>query len=472
MKRIIIHFTFLALFTTCCGAATFHPPASYLSISSALPSNASQPVTALAAGQKSQIEATQYSLIRIVQGTNGVEGFKIFLPLILNGSDGQSPAFTIEQTLSDGAQRNTIAFDALAFITGNLGADSFFPPGKLADLWGFQYLRDNDPTEMGHNTDFLTRASLNMLYVLSSTQRAALISLAKSQVDPINEYGYNRFVLMDAFRRQLVSDFPAGTTGLDPGAVASFSADLYQLDGLISFARAQVMGGILSALNSDQRAYLDAMVGQGMLNWPVVAEPDDLRGLSRDEKVAVMTYAGDMFSWYAGSVEADVYFCPERQGTYFGSFYMKDAPAVGNPNYTIPSNLTSDMGAAFLEILTPEQAAIITGLVEDQKPFLYEIIDRREDISILFRQFLAGSFPDQNTILSLMERYGELDGNISSRYAIAFAQVSQSLTAEQRTQMVKLRTDLLDDLAYPSGAYLYAQAISMPVIPSSDFLFK
>ena len=25
-------------------------------------------------------------------------------------------------------------------------------------------------------------------------------------------------------------------------------------------------------------------------------------------------------SWYAGSVTADVYFCPERQGTYFGSF--------------------------------------------------------------------------------------------------------------------------------------------------------
>jgi len=40
-----------------------------------------------------------------------------------------------------------------------------------------------------------------------------------------------------------------------------------------------------------------------MLNWPNVAEPDELRGLEHDVKVAVMTYAGDMFSWYAGSVE-------------------------------------------------------------------------------------------------------------------------------------------------------------------------
>jgi len=71
-----------------------------------------------------------------------------------------------------------------------------------------------------------------------------------------------------------------------------------------------------------------------------------------------------------------------------------------------------------------------------------------------------------------MERYGELDGDISSRYAIAFAQVSQTLTADQRAQMIELRTDLLGDLAYPSGAYLYAQAISMPDIPSSDLSFK
>ena len=41
-----------------------------------------------------------------------------------------------------------------------------------------------------------------------------------------------------------------------------------------------------------------------------------------------MTYAGDIYSWYAGSVEADVYFCPERHGTYFGSFYLKDTPVM------------------------------------------------------------------------------------------------------------------------------------------------
>jgi len=73
-----------------------------------------------------------------------------------------------------------------------------------------------------------------------------------------------------------------------------------------------------------------------------------------------------------------VYFCPERQGTYFGSFYMKDAPAVGNPGYSIPVTLTAEMGEAFLEALTPDQLPVITGLVEAQKPALYAIVDRRE----------------------------------------------------------------------------------------------
>jgi hypothetical protein len=402
----------------------------------------------------------------------GGPAYIAYLPFVAK-DDSDQPPYTLEQTLSDQAQGMTIAFDGLAFLTGNLGADSFFPPGKVADFWGFQYLRDNDPTEMGHNTDFLTRASLNMLHVLTHAQRLELIALAEDQVDDINRYAYDRFVLMDAFRRLLEGDLPAGATGLDQAAVQAYSADLYHLDGEISYERAQVMGAQIAAFTTEQRAYLDAMVGQGMLDWPVVDEPPELQGLDHDVKVAVMTYAGDMFSWYAGSVEADVYFCPERQGTYFGSFYMKDAPAVGNPGYSIPVTLTAEMGDEFLQVLMPEQSSTITALVEAQKPALYEIVDRREDVAILLRQFMTGGAPNQDTVLDLMARYGELDGEIVYRYATVFAQVGQSLTAEQQAELDALRLQILGpDFLFPTGAYLYAEPISMPEIPSTDFLFE
>ncbi len=386
--------------------------------------------------------------------------------------DIAAASYNIEQAISDKAQGMTIAFDALAFLTGDLGADSFFPPGKVADFWGFQYLRDNDPSQMGHAGDFLTSAAMNMLYILTPEQRAQLVALAEEQVDSISEYGYMRFVLIDAFQRLLTGDLPAGTTELDEEAVKAYSAKLYRLDGEISYARAQMMGSILNSLDDTQRAYLDAMVGKGMLEWPEVAEPADIQGLDREEKVAVMTYAADMFSWHAGSVEADVYFCPERHGTYFGSFYLKDIPAMSNPEYAIPTDLTGDMGDAMLAILTPDQAQLITGLVDIQRSYLQGIVELRGQISTELRQFLSSSTADSDAVLGWMEQYGSLDGEIIYNMAVNFTSVNQTLTSDQREQLMALRKEMLGDLMYPSGAYLYSQAIPMPEIPNSDFLFK
>jgi Spy/CpxP family protein refolding chaperone len=381
-------------------------------------------------------------------------------------------SFTIDQTLSDNAQLTTIAFSGLGFLTGTFASDSFFPPGKVADFWGFQYLRDNDPSEMGHNTDFLTKAAFNMLNVLSSDQKAKLITLAKSQVASINQYGANRFVLITAFRRQLSGDIPAGKTALSEAAVKSYSATLYKLDGKISYERAQVMGKILYSLTSSQKASLAALVGKGMLQWPTLQEPTELRGLTHDEKVAVMTYAGDMFSWYAGSVKADVYFCPERQGTYFGSFYLKDAPAVGNPGYSIGTNITADLGNAFLATLNPTQAALITGLVSKQKPALLNIVTVRTKVSTELRKFMAGKTANSGTVQTLMDKYGQYDGTIVYNMAMAFSQVNKTLTPEQTAALTTLRTDLLGNLSTPSQPYLYASPIPMPTVPNTDFLFK
>ena len=379
----------------------------------------------------------------------------------------------LSNTLSDEAQRNTIAFDGLAFLTGSVGSDSFFPPGKVADFWGFQYLRDNDPSGMGHNTDFLSRAADNMLYVLTDDQRQQLITLAKSQVDSINQYAYNRFVLMDAFRRNLTGNIPAGSTGLNCDAVKAYSEQLYRLDGQISYQRAQVMGPILASLTPTQRSYLNSMVGQGMTSWPNVGEQIDKRSLTNDQYVAVTTYAGDMFSWYAGNIDADVYFCPERQGTYFGSFYLKDAPAIGNPNYSIPTNLTGDMGAAFLNVLTPDQRSRITNLVGLQNSDLLKIVDRRRDVATDLREFLIGETPSLPDVLDLMNKYGEHDGEIIYLYATAFADVGKTLSADQRMELNALRDQILQgEPSVPSGAYLYSTPINMPSIPNSDFLFS
>lgn len=390
---------------------------------------------------------------------------------VIPDGDGGA-AYNIEQAISDKAQGMTIAYDALAFLTGDLGSDSFFPPGKVADFWGFQYLRDNDSSEMGHAGDFLTSAAMNMLNTLTADQRAKLVALAQSQVSSISEYGYKRFILIDAFRRLLENDLPTGTTGLSADAVKAYSAQLYRLDGEISFARAQLMGSLITALDATQKAALDAMVGKGMLDWPDVEEPSDIQGLDRDVKVAVMTYAADMFSWYAGSIEADVYFCPERHGTYFGSFYLKDIPAMSDPTYAIPTDLTGNMGDTLLSTLTMDQAKLITSLVDIQRPSLTGIVSVREQISTELRKFKTGGTADSAIVLSLMEKYGQLDGDIIYNLAVNFNKVNQTLTSDQKAKLLAFRKEMLDNLMYPSGAYLYSHPIPMPEIPNTDFLFK
>jgi Spy/CpxP family protein refolding chaperone len=276
-------------------------------------------------------------------------------------------------------------------------------------------------------------------------------------------------MLMKAFRRLLEGDLPTGARGLSKAAVEKYSAGLYKLDGQISVQRAQVMGGILKGLSQDQRAYLDKLKGTGMMTWPDLPEQIDKRTMTHDVHVAVMTYAGDLFAWYMGSLEADVYFCPERQGTYFGSFYMKDAPAMGHPDYTIDNRLTGDMGATFVSLLTPQQAQVLYDLVTNDTPLLSQIVEVRRAVASQLRKYIAGEAVDTAAVLKLCDRYGQLDGDIVHAYATAFAQIGQSLTAQQRTQLAALRKQAGDYT--PQGAFLYSTPIQMPNIPSTDFLF-
>jgi Raf kinase inhibitor-like YbhB/YbcL family protein len=385
--------------------------------------------------------------------------------------DTSGDRYTIEQTLSDECQRNTIAFDGLAFLTGCLGAQSFLPPGKVADFSGFQYLRDNDPTSLGHNTDFVTIVAYNMLNILTPAQVSQLVASAQVEVQQIDDFAYRRFPLLKAFRREFDGDRPTGTTGLDSSAVVTYTADLYRLDGQISYSRARLMGGILHSLTTDQKAALAALKARnGVGNWDrTLADPLAALHLAPGVGVAVMTYASEMYAWYAGSVTADVYFCPERQGTYFGSFYLKDWPAMGNPDYTINEQLTASAGQDFLAALPAPQAALVTGLVDVQRSALLEIVARRTDIATLLRKFQSGQTPDSATVIALSARYGELDGAIAHAYATRFSDVARALSTEQKARVAALA----DGLGYvaPTGAFLYSAPIPMPTIENTDFLF-
>jgi len=71
-------------------------------------------------------------------------------------------------------------------------------------------------------------------------------------------------------------------------------------------------------------------------------------------------------------------------------------------------------------------------------------------------------------VLALCRHYGELDGELSYFYATHFAAANNTLTAEQRAALKKLRGIEGFVAKYP---FVYADPIRSPEIPNTDFLF-
>ena len=274
--------------------------------------------------------------------------------------------------------------------------------------------------------------------------------------------------MIKAFRRNLKGDLPPGSKGLSRSAVMKYSADLYVLDGRLAFQRAQVMGRILRGLTSQQQTALARLQFGNSSTWPEVPEQIDRRRMSHEVHVAVMTYASEMFSWCAGSLEADTYFCPERHGMYFGGFGLKTAPAMGKKDYSISTSLTGDSGEAFLSILSDAQRRLLLQLVELQRKDLREIVKTRRAIAIELRRFQKGDTVDENKVLAPSRRYGELDGEISYLYATAFARIGKTLSDSQKAKVAKLRSS---EPSEHKGPFLYSTPIQMPQIGDTDFFF-
>ena len=380
-------------------------------------------------------------------------------PRIPKQKDSNEKQYNITQAVADGAQLHTVAFSGLAFMTGNFGADTFFPPGKVADFFGFQYMRDNDKNEKGHNTDFLTRIANNVIAILTPEQLQKLKDLADKQAPVYDAFAMKRMVLIKAFR----TAFETGKE-LNKAEIIKFGADLYALDAELSYNRAVVVGSVINSLSTEQKAALAKLQFDNSSTWPIIPENLDKRSLSHRAHVCVMTYASELFSWYAGSVEADVYFCPERHGTYFGGFYMKDFPAMGNHDYSISTALTGDSGRDFVSTLTSAQSADLSETMIKQVPLLKEIVKTRELVSVELRKVVKNETLDKEKVFSWIKRYGELDAEMSYYEATTFADIYKSLSSDQRQKLIQIRNQAV----LPTGAYLYSDPVEMPM--SLDYM--
>ncbi|RPJ08148.1 MAG: hypothetical protein EHM28_05110 [Spirochaetaceae bacterium] len=329
-------------------------------------------------------------------------------------------------------------------------------------------MRDIDTSEAGHNMMFLTNILNNMLSIFNADQKAMFLALAREQEGIYRQIAEKRLVLIKAFRANIEGTIPAGYKALSETAVKNYVAGIFDLDGTLSYRRAEVYGAIAKSLTATQIAAIKKLAFNDSSTWKEMPDQTDKKSMTHEQDVLYSTYVSEFFSWYAGSIEADVYFCPERHGTYFGGFYMKDYPAIGHSDYFIPIDLTSDAGVNMLALLTDSQRAQITGIKEPLQVMLTEILAIRRTIATEFRKFLAGTTANKALVMQLSHRYGELDGALSYLYATRFAAVYKTLTQTQKDALVKLRNQNV----FPEGVYLYADPVKTPAEPDTSILFS
>jgi len=387
------------------------------------------------------------------------------------GPGRQGGGYNLEQATSDRAQLNTIAFNGLAFLTGDRGAASFIPPGKVADFFGFQYMRDVDAAGKGHNPMFLDRIAGNVMRLLTDAQRATFMAEARNEAVKLESLARMRLPLVAAFYQECSGDLPMGCRGLNLAAVQAYGADLFEADAALAWHRARIFASVAKSLSQDQRRTLGRWRFGDFRSWPEV-DRDTFREFnpqahSKLESVAFMTLASEFFSWVAGSVEADTYFCPERHGTYFGGFYLKDMPAMGQKNFDISTALTGDSGAAFLDALKPAQRARLTRVIEEQRNALQGIVAVRRAMALRLRSFLTGTGPTEAELRTLGREYGRLDGELAFLYATAFRDIARTMDGPQKARLQALRGQPCQE---QGSGFLYSDRIPMPRWPDTSFL--
>ena len=171
-------------------------------------------------------------------------------------------------------------------------------------------------------------------------------------------------------------------------------------------------------------------------------------------------------------------------------------PAIGHEGYGIDEQLTATAGSALCDsskgYVTQTQAEAISSLVDVQRNNMYagtsNIVQVRTQIATLLRSLLtstASSDAIKAQVLELSGTYGDLDGENNYYYATVFAQVYRTMTANQMTGLMALRTSIMSgtysdgtpfDFSVCTTPFLYSSVITnlsllAPYVNDTDYLF-
>ncbi len=344
-----------------------------------------------------------------------------------NSEDWTASEYSGSRTEHD--LRVAMASKGFAWLSGSPADNEKLSIGKNAQFFGFVALRYQ--SGRAANRGALGRA---FYAITESDQQSFLYEAVLAEAAPLTEWWNTRESLLTLLEDHLYTGEP-----INKGQAASIGAELAVLNATVAIHEARAFASLEDTLNEEQQAQL--------IDWR--QDPEQTYQLSQENRLQAEGFERDQlkqledlyakaFSWLTGTTGDNEVIPLGQPAQFFGfvSIRHKSGHAANR----------GDIAKTFLNILDAEQTALIDSAVTYQMPVVEQFLQVRyqflEELTLLRTQ---PNLFDEDNALALAALMGELEAEAAWIEAETYRQIRQTMTKEQITQMMALRSNYILD---------------------------
>lgn len=325
--------------------------------------------------------------------------------------------------------RTAMASKGFAWLSGSPADNEKLSIGKNAQFFGFVALRGE--TGRAANRGALGRA---FFAIADPMQREILPKSVLAEHDELQAWWATRETILRLFENHLYTGEP-----IDKEKATAAGIEFSKLGASVAIHEARGFAALEDSLTDTQIDQLKA--------WR--KDPESAKHSGRKKKVTsevldtkqfkqLEDLYAKAFSWITGTPEDNQIIPLGQPAQFFGfvSIRHKSGHAASRGH----------IAKSFLEILSPEQHAMIDSAIEQQQPVVEQFFVQRN----LFLNQLAilRTEPEafnQERAIKLAAAMGALEAKAGWIEAEAYRKLRETMTDEQTSQMMQLRGDYIVD---------------------------
>ena len=327
--------------------------------------------------------------------------------------------------------RAAMTSKGFAWLSGSPADNEKLSIGKNAQFFGFVALRYQ--SGRAANRGALGRG---FFAISDQTQREILPKAVLAEDAPLKKWWEVRKEILRLFENHLYN-----SEEIDEKLASELGVEWSKLGAAIAIHEARGFAALEDALSDEQRAQLKVW-RENPEKSHKLGQKGQIRSddLNRDQLKQLEDLYAKAFSWITGTSEDNEIIPLGQPAQFFGfvSIRHKSGHAANR----------GKISKSFLEILDRDQSDIIDHAIDEQMPVVKRFLEQRhrflEELALLRTE---PNVFDEDRAMELAAKMGELEVKAGWIEAKAYRKIRESMTAEQTSQMMKLRGDYVLDEA-------------------------